>query len=199
MPKRAIVLLAEGFEDVEAVTPVDWLRRVGVEVVVASVSSSAKAVGLEGRIVKSARGLSILADASVSDLAASSRFWSAAHWDAVVIPGGMPGASNIASSAACISLIKEAASTGKIVAAICAAPAVVLGPFGLLEGRKFTCFPGMEKEVSGAIWSDQRVVVDGNFITSRAAGTAGEWARAIAAALFGEEAAAKLTNSVLLK
>ena len=196
MAKRAIVFLAEGFEDVEAVTPVDWLRRAGAEVVIVSVSAAA---GSAVKIVKSARGLSLVADSSVAELQSPSRSWNAAHWDAVVIPGGMPGASNIAASAPCISLIMEAAAAGKIVAAICAAPAVVLGPTGLLEGRRFTCYPGMEKEVSGARWSDQRVVVDGNLITSRSAGTAGEWALAIVSALFGEEAAGKLAKAVLLK
>jgi 4-methyl-5(b-hydroxyethyl)-thiazole monophosphate biosynthesis len=183
MPKKVLVLLAEGFEDVEAVTPIDYLRRAGAEVTVG---------GVGGLAVRSARGITVQADVRVVEAAASS-------WDAVIVPGGMPGASNIAASAECRALLKSAADAGRLVAAICAAPAVVLAPLGILAGKRFTCYPGMEKDVTGAAWSDERVVADGTLITSRAAGTAGEWAAAIVAALFGAEAAAKLTKAVLLK
>lgn len=183
MPKKVLVLLAEGFEDVEAVTPIDYLRRSGAEVTVG---------GVGGTAVRSSRGITVQADVRVGEAALSS-------WDAVIVPGGMPGAANIAASADCRTLLKSAADAGRLVAAICAAPAVVLAPLGILSGRRFTCYPGMEKEVAGAAWSDARVVADGNLITSRAAGTAGEWAAAIVAALFGEDAAAKLATAVLLK
>jgi len=189
MSKKIVVLLAEGFEDVEAVTPSDYLRRVGAELVIAAVAPN--------RTVRSSRGLSILADATVAELVAAGR-WTAATWDAVIVPGGMPGAANIIASTACSSLLKDMASVGKLIAAICAAPAVALAPLGLLAGKHFTCFPGMEKDVSGANWSDKRVVRDGNLITSRSAGTAGEWAREIIEVLYGTEAAEKLAKAVLL-
>jgi 4-methyl-5(b-hydroxyethyl)-thiazole monophosphate biosynthesis len=191
MSKKAIIFLADGFEEVEAVTPIDYLRRSGAEVTIAAVRSE--------RTVKSSRGLAVLADTTVAELSSGAGKWSAASWDAVIVPGGMPGASNIAASAACSTLLKAFATSGKLIAAICAAPAVVLSPLGILSGRRFTCFPGMEKEVSGGRWSDDRVVTDGNLITSRSAGTAGEWARAVVAKLCGEEAAEKLTVAVLLK
>ncbi len=191
MAKRAIIFLADGFEEVEAVTPIDYLRRAGVEVTVA-------AVGHE-RAVKSSRGLSILATDTVADLSAAAGRWTPASWDAVLVPGGMPGATNVAASRPCGDLLKAFAASGKVIGAICAAPAVVLAPLGILSGRAFTCFPGMEKEVSGGRWKEDRVVVDGNLITSRSAGTAGEWARALVATLCGEEAAHRLTNAVLLK
>jgi len=116
-----------------------------------------------------------------------------------VVPGGMPGAANIAVDAAAVKLIRSQAGADRLIAAVCAAPAVVLAPLGILSGRRFTCYPGMEKDVSGARWSDERVVADGNVITSRGAGTAGEWALEIISKLFGADAAAKISKAVLLK
>jgi 4-methyl-5(b-hydroxyethyl)-thiazole monophosphate biosynthesis len=183
MAKKVIVLLANGFEDVEAVTPIDYLRRAGAEVTVA---------GVGGTTVNSSRGLVVQADVVVAALGAE-------PWDAVVVPGGMPGAANIAADPACVDLIRRQASSDRLLAAICAAPAVVLAPLGLLSGRRFTCYPGHEKDVSGARWSDERVVVDGNIVTSRGAGTAGEWAVEIIAKLFGAEPSQKIAKAVLLK
>ncbi len=189
MSKKVVVLLAEGFEDVEAVTPVDYLRRAGAEVVVAAVGSV--------RETKSSRGLVLLADTTVADLAAKGKL-RVQDWDAVLLPGGMPGAANIAASAACAALVKEMHAAGRLVGAICAAPAVALHPMGVIAGRRFTCYPGMESQVSGARWSDERVVVDGNVVTSRGAGTAGEWAIELIDKLFGPDAAQKIAKSVLL-
>jgi 4-methyl-5(b-hydroxyethyl)-thiazole monophosphate biosynthesis len=191
MSRKVIIFLADGFEEVEAITPIDYLRRAGAEVTIAAVRSD--------KMVKSARGLAVQADATVSELATAAGRWSPAAWDAVIVPGGMPGASNVAASAPCSILLKSVANAGKLIGAICAAPPVVLSPLGILAGRRFTCFPGMEKEVTGARWSEDRVVVDGNLITSRAAGTAGEWARAIVSKLYGEDAADKVAKAVLLK
>ena len=190
MKKRVIVLLADGFEDVEATTPIDYLRRAGAEVVVAGVG------GLE---LTGARGMRVKADASLADLSGDSAHSGRFAWDAVVVPGGMPGAANIAASVLCSSLLKAAASAECVIAAICAAPAVVLAPLGLLTRRRFTCYPGMESKVSGAIFFEDRVVVDGKLITSRAAGTAGEWAVTIIAALYDRETADRIAQSVLLK
>lgn len=183
--KRACVLLAEGFEEVEALTPVDYLRRGGVEVVV---------LGLGGRRVRGARGIEVVADAVLEDAVAAG-----GSFDAVVIPGGMPGARNLAESRAARDLILSHSKDGKIIAAICAAPAVVLHEgCALLAGKRFTCYPGMERRVSGARHSEERVVVDGNLITSRAAGTAGEFAVAILDALAGKSQAEAVAESVLL-
>lgn len=184
--KRACVLLAEGFEEIEALTPVDYLRRGGVEVAL---------LGLGGLKVRGARGIEVAADATLEDaVAASSSF------DAVIVPGGMPGARNLAESRAVRDLILRHSREGKIIAAICAAPAVVLHEAcGLLAGKRFTCYPGMERRVSGAHHSAERVVVDGNFITSRAAGTAGEFAVALLGALAGNSQAETVAESVLLE
>jgi 4-methyl-5(b-hydroxyethyl)-thiazole monophosphate biosynthesis len=187
MRKKAIVLLADGFEEVEAITPVDYLRRAGVEVTTAAIGGSLTVTG--------SHGVPVNADALLGDLAKQGK---AAFWDAVVIPGGMPGAANLAASKEAGALIKEMAVTGKWVCAICASPAVVLSPLGLLTGKKFTCYPGMEEKVQDGQWSEDQVVVDGKIITSRGAGTAGVFAVAVISGLLGAEEGKKAARSVLL-
>ena len=187
MAKKAIVLLAEGFEEVEALTPIDYLRRAGIEVTAAAAAGD--------RSVRGARGVSVTADAILKDLIGKG---GAVSWDAVILPGGMPGASNLAASGETGALLKEMAAAGKVVAAICASPAVVLAPLGLLAGRNFTCFPGMEKQVSGAKWSGDLVVTDGNLITSRGPGTAGEFAVTIIGKLLSPAEGKKVADAVLL-
>ncbi|MDR0442538.1 MAG: DJ-1/PfpI family protein [Treponema sp.] len=182
MAKKTIVLLADGFEEVEAVTPIDYLRRAGVEVTTAAIGKSAS--------VKGARGIQINADITLEGHDAA--------WDAVVLPGGMPGASNLAASKETSALIKIMAADGKLICAICASPAVVLFPLGLLSGKKFTCYPGLEEKVKDGVWSEHKVVIDGNIITSRGAGTAGHFAVAIIEKLLDEETAKKIADSVLL-
>ncbi|MDR2079210.1 MAG: DJ-1/PfpI family protein [Treponema sp.] len=189
MQKKVILFLADGFEEVEALTPIDYLRRAGIEVTTVSVSANPA--------VKGAHGLPVMADSTLTELAGLGRL-GAKSWDGVLLPGGMPGASNIAASEGASALLREMDAAGKLVCAICASPAGVLAPLGLLSGRRFTCFPGMEEKVSGARWSEDRVVVDGNIVTSRAAGTAGAWAAAIIGKLTGENEAKKLAQSVLL-
>ena len=185
MAKKAIVLLAEGFEEVEAVTPIDYLRRAGVEVTTAAISLF--------MTVKGARGIKVDADTELAGIDGG-----AGNWDAVIIPGGMSGAANIAASEEAGKLIKGMAAAGKLVCAICASPAVVLSPLGLLSGKKFTCYPGMEEKVKEGEWSADRVVIDGNIITSRSAGTAGEFAVAIIKKLLDEASGKKIADSVLL-
>jgi 4-methyl-5(b-hydroxyethyl)-thiazole monophosphate biosynthesis len=182
MSKNVVVLLAEGFEEVEAVTPIDYLRRAGIEVTIASIGNTLS--------VKGARGITLNTDAALKNLKQ--------NWDAVIIPGGMPGATNIAASKEAGALITEMAVTGKLVCAICASPAVVLAPLGLLSGKKFTCYPGMEERVQGAQWTDQLVVSDGNIITSRGAGTAGAFAIAIISKLLSPAEGDKIAKAVLL-
>ena len=188
MAKKALIFLAEGFEEVEAVTPIDYLRRAGVDVTIAA---------LGGEMVTGSHGIPVKADTTLGDVAKQGEA-APASWDAVVLPGGLPGANNLAASEALGSFVRAMAAAGKWVCAICASPAVVLAPLGLLEGRKFTCYPGMEKTVSGAHWSGDRVVIDGNVITSRGAGTAGDFAAAIIGRLVSEDAAEKICRSVLL-
>jgi 4-methyl-5(b-hydroxyethyl)-thiazole monophosphate biosynthesis len=185
MSKKVIVLLADGFEEVEAVTPIDYLRRAGLEVTTAAIGKD--------RLVTGSHDIPLTADTTLAELAKT-----AGAWDAVLLPGGGQGAANLAASKETGALVTDMAAAGKLVAAICAAPAVVLSPLGLLAGRRFTCYPGMEQKVSGAQWTDSPVVADGNIITSRAAGTAGRWAAAIADKLLGPGAGGKVAAAVLL-
>jgi 4-methyl-5(b-hydroxyethyl)-thiazole monophosphate biosynthesis len=191
MTKKAIVLLAEGFEEVEAVSPIDYLRRAGIEVTIAAIGNYETSHRLS---VKGARGIQINADTTLAELIKNG----VGSYDAVIAPGGMPGAANLAASKETSTLLKDMAVSGKLVCAICASPAVVLAPLGLLSGKRFTCYPGMEEKVTDGKWSEDKAVVDGNIITSRGAGTAGEFAIAIIEKLLNETAAKKIADSVLL-
>ena len=198
MSKKAIVLLAEGFEEVEAITPIDYLRRVGIEVTIAAVGP--EDIGACPCITGS-HGITLCADASLLTLAGEGKL-DPSLWDAVIIPGGLPGADNLSASKETGAFLKDMAGAGKWICAICAAPARVLSRLGLLKGRKFTCFPGEEARIkaedSGAEFSQDRVVVDQNILTSRGAGTAGEFACAIISALLGAGEGKKLAEKVLL-
>jgi len=193
MAKKAIVLLADGFEDVEAVTPIDYLQRAGIEVTAASISGSLTVTSKWG-------GIKMTAASTLAEVAKQGT----TGYDAIILPGGMPGTANLAASKETNALIKDMAANGKLICAICAAPALVLAPLGLLKGKNFTCYPSMEEKVratccaDGSKWSGDRVVTDGNVITSRGAGTAGEFAVAIIEKLLDKAAAQKLAETVLL-
>ena len=207
MSKKVLVLLADGFEEVEAVTPIDYLKRAEIFVTAASISNSTTVTGARAK-------LQIIADTTLDALIAEGDNKintyctptggrlelspSACCFDAIVLPGGMPGASNLAACERLSLLLIEMAASGKLICAICASPAIVLAPLGLLSGKRFTCYPGMEEKVTGAQWSEDRVVIDGNIITSRAAGTTGEFSIAIINYLLGEPTAKKISDSVLL-
>ena len=192
MQKKAIVLLADGFEEIEALTPVDYMRRAGIETVTVALGSS--------RTVTGARKIQVVADTILEEWL---RQEDSGEWDAFIIPGGMPGSANLAASAETGDLLKEAAAAGKWICAICAAPAVVLAPLGLLSNRKWTCYPGMEEKVQNGKWSEDRLVIDenqgaGGLITSRSAGCAGSFAIAIISKLLGDAEGIKVAQSILL-
>jgi protein deglycase len=168
--KKVVLFLAEGFEEVEAITPADFLRRSGVDLILA---------GVTGKSVTGAHGIKIECDIEVSQLTG--------EIDGVVIPGGMPGAANIASDEKTMNIIAAALDSGAMVGAICAAPAVVLGAKGLIEERKFTCYPSFETSFSGSVFSEERVVINGNLITSRGPGTAAEFSEALIEYLCGKD------------
>lgn len=181
--KKTCVILADGFEEVEAVTPIDYLRRAGIKVVVA---------GLGGREIVGGHGMEFTADAVLDDIDSE-------DFDCVLVPGGGGGSKAIAADQTAVKFIKRQAGKGRLVAAICAAPALVLGQAcGMLGGRRFTCYPGMENLVPGGRFEASRVVDDGNIITARAAGCAGEFAVAIIRALAGGAKADEVSASVLL-
>jgi 4-methyl-5(b-hydroxyethyl)-thiazole monophosphate biosynthesis len=176
------VLLADGFEEVEAITPADFLRRAGVDV---------RLVGLGARRVTGGHGIVVHAELTLPELSPDP--------DVLVVPGGGKGAENIAASEAALELVRRLNARGKIVAAICAAPAVVLQKAGVLAGRRVTCYPGFEKQLEGCTFVDERVVVDGNIVTSRAPGTAAEFALALIEILAGREKAASIRSGTLQK
>ena len=186
MSKKVYVFLAPGFEEVEAITPIDLLRRAGMEVVTVSTC------GL--RTVTGAHGIMIVADVSVRDLSIHKDF--EAEW--FVLPGGMPGALNLHACDELNTLLKE---TDVKVAAICASPGVVLGQLGLTRGHNVTCYPGFEEMCIGAksVKSAERVVVDGRFITANGPGSAMKFSLAIIEETLGKDAAATVTAGLQYK
>lgn len=181
MAKKALIVLAEGFEDIEAVTCIDVLRRGGVEVTV---------TGLKDATVRASRGTVVIADKKLDE--AGSGF------DALVLPGGLPGATNLAASEKLNSLIKAMFQAGKIVAAICASPSVVLAPTGILKHKSVTGFPGMmENFDKSTVYLEDDVVVDGTLITSRGPATALDFALAILEKLEGGQVSGKVRKATL--
>lgn len=175
------VFLADGFEEMEAIAPVDVLRRCGAQVLTVSIT--------EDREVKGSHGIPVLADC----VASVCNFDDA---DAVILPGGLPGADNLENSSTVKKVLLKTNEKGAICAAICAAPKV-LGKFGLLNGKQATCAPGFENELTGAEKLDERVVVSNNIITACGAGAAYEFAFALAEKL-GYRAEAKKVKSGML-
>lgn len=181
--KKIVVLLAKGFEETEAVVPIDILRRGGVELVVA---------GVDGDTITGAHGLTVETDCVAEEI-------SPADYDGLVLPGGLPGADNLANSIAVGALIDHMQKEGKLIAAICASPAVVLSPRGILKNRKATGYPGSEFKFSDTIsYSEDKVVLDGNIITSRGPGTAFQFGLKILEYLEGKVTADKVSSKLLL-
>ncbi|MDR1429259.1 MAG: DJ-1/PfpI family protein [Spirochaetaceae bacterium] len=190
MAKKVLFLLAEGFEEVEAITPLDYLRRAGIDVLIAAVTP--------GKTVRGAHDIAVEAGRLLEDLKKEGAL-KADLWDAVLMPGGSLGAANIAASKTAGAFIRDMAASGRLVSAICASPAVVLAPLGLLKGKRFTCYPGAEQSVSGADWSDERVVLDGGILTSRGPGTAAEWALKNIELLAGAGRAGEVAEAALVR
>jgi 4-methyl-5(b-hydroxyethyl)-thiazole monophosphate biosynthesis len=180
------ILLAPGFEEIEAITIIDVLRRAEVQVT----TLSAGGTGPGGLEVKGSHGVVVKADRTLDAGAAES-------WDMVILPGGLPGATNLRDNPGVQALIRRQAQGGGKLGAICAAP-IALGAAGVLEGKKATSYPGFEKELRGAKVVTERVVRDGNVITSRGPGTAMEFALEIAADLKGKPVAEKLRAGMLV-
>jgi 4-methyl-5(b-hydroxyethyl)-thiazole monophosphate biosynthesis len=180
--KRALVLLAEGVEEMEAVIAIDVLRRCGVETV-----SAATGPTLE---VTASRGVRLLADVLLNDS-------HSLEFQALVIPGGAGGSRRLAGDPRVLQLVKLFAKRGRLLAAICAGP-TVLRAAGVLDGRRMTCHPGVHEAFPGVTIAGERVVVDGNIVTSQGPGTTMEFALAVGRLLVGEEPAAKAAEGLLL-
>ena len=168
--KRVLVPLAEGFEELEAVTIIDVLRRAGIDVVVASLGDSP---------VAGSHGIRIAADTPLGALAEQ-------QFDMIALPGGMPGAEHLTKDARIAELVNRLRGEGKPVGAICAAP-MVLAAAGVLDGRRATSYPGFLKDAQRTTIVDEPVVSDDGIITSRGPGTALDFALALVAELAGRD------------
>ncbi|MDF2521542.1 MAG: hypothetical protein K0R84_2170 [Clostridia bacterium] len=177
------IYLAEGFEEIEALAVVDVLRRAGVDVNTVSISKAKE--------VKGAHNITVIADYTFEDLKHAE-----AHM--LVLPGGMPGTKNLDNHPGLKELIKEFYHEEKYIAAICAAPSI-LGKMELLESSMATCYPGFERELKGAILSDDLVVRHKNIITSKGPGTAILFALDLVEILVGKEKAEELKGSMIVQ
>jgi len=179
MPVKAVMVLAPGFEETEAVATIDLLRRAGVELTL---------LALAGREVTGSHGISLRADQPFAGYRE--------EFEAVILPGGMPGAKNLGESRELLELLEVSFRKGILCAAICAAP-VVLAKAGILKGKRAACYPGYESQLEGALCSEETVVRDGNIITSRGVGTAIAFALEIIDTLLGGDKALQVAKAVL--
>jgi len=177
------LLLADGFEEIEALTVVDILRRAKINVQTVSVNGCISVAG--------AHGITVQADITL-DMVQKSEL------EMLILPGGMPGTDNLEKSKEVIDLISYASDNGKYIAAICAAPKI-LGSMNLLNGKSAVCFPGYESELIGANISEENVVIDGNIITSKAAGTASDFAFTLVEILCDGQTAHDISKKMFYK
>lgn len=173
------MFLADGFEEVEALVPLDILRRANADILT---------VGVTGEYVKGAHNITVKADMTLDDVECE-------KIDAVILPGGLGGTNNMDNCAEVKKLVQYAADNRKLVCAICAAPSI-LGKMGLLEGKEVTCYPGFEDTFKGGKYLKQSVVKCENFITSDGMGSAYKFGFEIAAALFGDDTAEKIKEQI---
>ena len=177
--KKAVMFFAEGLEECEGLIVVDLLRRAGIEVIMASIGSD--------RMITGSHGIVIQTDALADEVDYASA-------DIVILPGGMPGTTYLGES----EIVREqckAFAAEKEVAAICAAP-TVLGSLGILEGKRATCYPGLEEKLTGATATGESVTEDGNIVTGQGLGAAMPFAFAIIRRLLGAEAADEVRESI---
>ncbi|MCU1718224.1 DJ-1 family glyoxalase III [Pseudomonas sp. 5P_3.1_Bac2] len=182
MTLRALICVAEGVEDLECVTLIDVLRRAEIEVVVASIE--------DRRMITCARGTRLTADAMLMDVLAQ-------HFDLLVLPGGLPGAQRLAEHEPLAQRVREQAKAGLLFAGICAAPVLALQRYGVLRQRRMTCYPGLSEQLSGCVFVDEAVVVDGNCITSQGPATALPFALMLVEQLVGRATRKQVAQALL--
>ena len=177
------VLLGTGFEEMEALTPVDLMRRAGIEVVT---------VGINGKTVYGSHKIGVVADVELGEMDLTAM-------DMIVLPGGLGGVASIRACQAALDAVRFAWDNGKFVAAICAGP-TVLADLGITDGKNATCYPGCEGGMGSAIMAkDKAFVADGNLITGTSAGCAVKFALALVAALRGFDAAQKVSDQIVVR
>ena len=174
------VFLANGFEEIEALAPVDFLLRAGVEV---------KTVGVSGKLCRGAHGINVEADILPEAVQLNDNL------QGIILPGGMPGAENLNNSSDVQSAIDYCVENDKIIGAICAAP-FIIGRKGVLKGKNATCFPGFEDELFGANLVESGVIIDGKVVTAKGAGVAWEFGAAICSIINGEEKALQILRGI---
>ena len=178
---RVAVILADGFEEVEAMAIVDVLRRADIETVVA---------GLHGGQITGARKVKVVPDTIIDTVKAD-------DFDMIVLPGGQPGADNLNADMRVRELIKICSQKGKLVGAICAAPIVLAGA-GVLNGKHITSYPTYRDRFSDVVYEEKTIVEDGNVLTSRGPGTALNFGLAIVERLAGKEKARQIKEAMLI-
>ncbi len=178
---RVAVILADGFEEVEAIAVVDVLRRAGIDTVIA---------GLHEGPVASARSVKVVPDAPIDTVKAE-------DFDMIVLPGGQPGSDNLNADPRVKELIRSFSRKGKLTGAICAAP-YVLANAGVLQGKRATSYPSYKERLGNAVYEEKAVVIDGNVLTSRGAGTALSFGLAIVEKLISKDKAEKIKDAMLI-
>ena len=182
--KKVYVFLADGFEDVEALIPVDVWRRGGIDVTTISIMGD--------YMVESAHGVRIMADTLIEDVDVSDA-------DLLFLPGGMPGASNLYNNQFVCNAVKAQAEKRKMIAAICAAPAVVLAQLGILDGRRATCYPGFEQMLSKATYTGGLITVDNNITTGEGPAAAFPFAYELLGQLVDPQTAGQIAEGMRFK
>ena len=179
---KAYIFLADGFEEIEAIAPIDIFRRAGIEVTTVSISSD--------KTVKGAHGIIVTADNLFDDSNFSDN-------DILYLPGGMPGTKNLDAHDGLKKLIQKQIDGKKTLAAICAAPSI-LGKMGLLNGKEAICYPGFENQLFGAILSDKKIVKSDNILTAKGAGVAVQFALKLVEELQGKSLSEKIASSICI-
>jgi len=176
------MLLGTGFEETEAIAPLDLLRRAGVSVAT---------VGINGKIVYGSHGIGVEADIELHEMDLT-------NLEMIILPGGLGGVASIKASEAALNAVKFAHENNKFTAAICAGP-TILAQLGITDGKKATCYPGCEDQMGGAIMVNTAAVTDGNIITGTSAGCAVPFGLALIAALKGQEAADAIAKQIVIR
>ena len=176
------MFLAEGFEEVEALAPLDLIRRAGLEI---------KTVGVGSKVIVGSHGIPVTADITADELSDNTP-------DMIILPGGMPGTKNLDASEIVHKAIADAVKNDAYLCAICAAP-MILGKLGLVRGKNAVCYPGFEEYLDGATVPDKKVVRDGKIITAKGMGAAIEFGLAIVSSLKDEKTAEALAVATISK
>jgi len=179
---KVYLFLADGFEEIEAITPIDIFRRANLDVITVSIS--------DNKLVRGAHDISIMADC----LFAETDFH---ENDLLYLPGGMPGTKNLDAHQGLKELLQNQATENKKIAAICAAPSI-LGKMGLLTSKEAICYPGFEDQLVGAILSNEKIVISGNVSTAKGAGVVVEFALKLVEELTDKQTADKIAKSICI-